>query len=69
MSSKKLTRVGISASANSGCAASNAGRSERIRGKEVKLCLGGGQLVAHSKLMPQPHGSFSLTNGANLHVL
>ena len=28
-----------------------------IRGSSVKLCRGGGQLVAHSSELPKPHGS------------
>jgi hypothetical protein len=32
-----------------------------MRGKEVKLCRGGGQLVAHSSEPPQPQGSSTLT--------
>ncbi len=35
-----------------GWCSSNAGRSERIRGSEVKLCRGGGELVAHSSELP-----------------
>src|SRR6478735_4658742 len=35
-----------------GWCSSNAGRSDRIRGSEVKLCRGGGELVAHSKELP-----------------
>ena len=31
---------------------SNAGRSDRIRGKDRKLCRGGGELVAHSSEFP-----------------
>src|SRR6478736_7086464 len=40
-----------------GWCSSNAGRSDRIRGSEVKLCRGGGELVAHSSELPYPHGS------------
>jgi hypothetical protein len=28
-----------------------------MRGRSVKLCRGGGQLVAHSRDRPKPHGS------------
>ena len=48
---------------------SNAGRSERIGGMEVKLCRGGGQEVAYSSEAPQPHGSSTVTFGACRHVL
>ena len=44
-SSKTFLRTGASMAASSGCAASKAGRSERIRGNSVKLCLGGGHEV------------------------
>src|SRR5215831_12798254 len=44
-----------------GWCSSNAGRSERMRGIEVKLCRGGGQDVAHSSELPQPQGSSSVT--------
>jgi hypothetical protein len=37
--------------------ASNAGRSERMRGMRSKLRSGGGLLVAHSRELPWPHGS------------
>src|ERR1700712_2987217 len=40
-----------------GWCSSKAGRSDRIRGSEVKLCRGGGELVAHSSEVPYPHGS------------
>ena len=43
------TANGIS---NSGWLTSKAGDSERIRGIDVKLCRGGGQLVAHSSERP-----------------
>jgi hypothetical protein len=46
--------------AQGGCR-SNAGDSERMRGIDVKLCRGGGQLVAHSSERPQPHGSLTVT--------
>ncbi len=69
VSSRKFCRTGVSESANSGCAASKAGRSERILGSSLKLCLGGGHDVAHSKLIPQPHGSFTFTKGALRQVL
>ena len=35
-----------------------------MRGIEVKLCRGGGQLVAHSNEPPYPHGSSVFTSGA-----
>ena len=41
--------------------ASNAGRSERMRGMRWKLRSGGGQLVAHSSELPYPHGSSTVT--------
>src|SRR3954447_21764007 len=41
--------------------ASNAGRSDRIRGILSKLRNGGGQLVAHSSEAPWPHGSSTST--------
>ncbi len=56
--------------AGSGCAPgaaacgwwrSNAGRSDRIRGSDVKLCRGGGQEVAHSSEQPYSHGSSTST--------
>jgi hypothetical protein len=47
--------------ASSGWCRSRAGRSERIRGREVKLCRGGGQEVAHSSEAPKPHGSSTST--------
>ncbi len=55
--------------AASGWCRSNAGRSERIRGSDTKLCRGGGQLVAHSRDRPQPHGSSLSTMGAERAVL
>ncbi len=54
--------------ASSGWCRSKAGRSERIRGSEVKLCRGGGQLVAHSSEPPQPQGSSTFTCGAFFQV-
>jgi len=45
---------------------SNAGRSDRILGIEVKLCRGGGHEVAHSRDEPYPHGSSLVTFGAVL---
>src|SRR5699024_5119906 len=39
-------------SSSSGWFASNAGRSERMRGSDVKLWRGGGQEVAHSSEPP-----------------
>ena len=44
-----------------GWCSSKAGRSERIGGSSVKLCRGGGQLVAHSSELPWPHGSSTVT--------
>ena len=41
--------------------ASKAGRSERIRGIRSKLRSGGGQVVAHSRELPKPHGSSTVT--------
>jgi len=35
-----------------------------MRGSDVKLCRGGGQLVAHSNDPPHPHGSSTVTFGA-----
>ena len=35
-----------------------------MRGSDVKLCRGGGQLVAHSSEPPHPHGSSTVTFGA-----
>ncbi|MCY1462944.1 hypothetical protein D9M71_807730 [compost metagenome] len=46
---------------SSGWCRSSAGRSERIRGSEVKLWRGGGQDVAHSREAPKPHGSSTST--------
>src|SRR5690348_12104642 len=40
---------------------SNAGRSDLIRGIDVKLCRGGGQDVAHSRELAYPHGSSAVT--------
>src|SRR5258708_13055298 len=40
---------------------SNAGRSDRIRGIEVKLCRGGGQDVTHSSEFAYPHGSSAVS--------
>ena len=40
-----------------GWCSSNAGRSDLTRGSEMKLCRGGGELVAHSRELPYPHGS------------
>src|SRR5215470_12805597 len=45
----------------SGWFRSNAGRSLRMRGIDVKLCRGGGQEVAHSRELLQPHGSSAVT--------
>ena len=45
------------------------GRSDLIRGIEVKLCLGGGQDVAHSSELLKPHGSSSTTRSPCFHVL
>ena len=53
----------ISIAAISGWCRSNAGDSERIRGIDTKLWRGGGQLVAHSRERPQPHGSSTPTSG------
>src|SRR5918995_3977916 len=50
----------------SGWFISKAGDSERMRGIEVKLWRGGGQLVAHSSERPNPHGSLMVTRGARL---
>jgi len=49
--------LAVAGSATAGVAAygwcrSKAGRSERIRGSETKLCRGGGQEVAHSSEQP-----------------
>lgn len=44
-----------------GWCSSKAGRSERMRGSSVKLCRGGGHEVAHSKELPYPHGSWTVT--------
>src|SRR5699024_3580157 len=46
-----------SCAATSGWCRSKAGRSERIRGSEWKLCRGGGHEVAHSREAPKPQGS------------
>src|SRR5664279_2413770 len=43
-----------------GWCSSNAGRSERTRGSDRRLCRGGGELVAHSSELPYPHGSSAL---------
>src|SRR5436305_1201838 len=56
-----LSAVGASWWATSGWCRSNAGRSERIRGRDTKLCRGGGQEVAHSRDAPYPQGSSTLT--------
>ncbi len=37
------------------------GRLGADPGIRVKLCRGGGQLVAHSSELPKPHGSSSVT--------
>ena len=44
--------AGVSRAAISGWCRSKAGRSERIRGMDSKLCRGGGQDVAHSSEAP-----------------
>src|SRR5690625_7231223 len=51
----------VSIAATSGWWRSKAGRSERTRGRETKLCRGGGQLVAHSSELEKPHGSSTNT--------
>src|SRR5215218_9301724 len=56
-----LSAVGASWCATSGWCRSNAGRSERIRGRLTKLCRGGGQEVAHSSDAPYPQGSSTFT--------
>src|SRR5699024_1036302 len=53
----------------SGWCRSKAGRSERTRGRVTKLCRGGGQEVAHSRELPKPHGSSTVTFGACRQVL
>ena len=52
LSSRFLSAVGVSWLEISGWCRSNAGRSDRIRGSEVKLCRGGGQDVAHYSEAP-----------------
>src|SRR5699024_4328849 len=42
---------------------------ERTRGRVTKLCRGGGQEVAHSRELPKPHGSSTVTFGACRQVL
>src|SRR5699024_5669711 len=53
----------------SGWCRSKAGRSERTRSRVTKLCRGGGQEVAHSRELPCPHGSSTVTFGACRQVL
>src|SRR5659263_649329 len=55
------TRHRLSMAATSGWCRSKAGRSERIRGIEVKLCRGTGHAVAHSSEPPKPQGSSTKT--------
>src|SRR6478752_10375911 len=52
-----------------GWCSSNAGRSDLTRGSEMKLCRGGGQLVAHSKELPYPQGSSARVNSPYRHDL
>ena len=47
-----LSGVGWSCAPTSGWCRSNAGRSERMRGIDSKLCRGGGHEVAHSREQP-----------------